>query len=104
MVIEINKDNFEDAVLKSDLPFMLDIYTKWCGPCRAIVPFIEQMATDYAGKANIGKLDAEENSDIALQFEIRSVPTFLFFKGGELVDKQNGAMKDGLTQKLNALL
>ena len=104
MSVIISDSNFEELVLKSELPVMLDVYTEWCGPCRAIAPYIEQMATDYEGKAHIFKVDAEKCPEVAEKYGINTVPTFLFIKGGELVDKQVGAVKAALTQKLNALL
>ena len=104
MALIISDNNFEEVVLKSELPVMLDVYTEWCAPCRAIAPFIEQLASEYDGKANIGKLDAEKCPDVAAKYEIRNVPTFLFFKGGELVDKEIGANKTSLTNKLKAML
>jgi len=104
MAIIISDSNFEEVVLKSEIPVMLDIYTEWCGPCRAIAPYIDQIATEYDGKALIGKVDAEKCPDVAEKYAITSVPTFLFFKGGELVDKEKGANKAMLIKKLNALL
>jgi len=104
MAIIISDSNFEELVLKSELPVMVDVYTEWCGPCRAIAPFIEQMANEYEGKAIICKLDAEKCPDISEKYRITTVPTFLFFKGGELADKQTGVVKTALTEKLNALL
>jgi len=85
MALEINNDNFEKIVLQSELPVMLDVYTKWCGPCRAIAPWIEQLTTEYENRAFIGKMDAEECPDLTAKYEIRSVPTFLFFKNGILL-------------------
>jgi len=104
MAIKISDSNFEEIVLKSELPVMVDIFTEWCGPCRAIAPYIDQMATEYDGKAVIGKMDAENSPDVAAKYGITSVPTFLFFKGGELVDKEIGANKAVLVAKLNALV
>jgi len=100
----ISDSNFEELVLKAELPVMLDVYTEWCGPCRAIAPFIESLAKDYEGKAFIFKVDAEKCPNIAEKYGIISVPTFLFLKGGELVDKQTGVAKAALIEKLNALL
>jgi thioredoxin 1 len=104
MAVIINDINFEEIVLKSELPVMLDVYTEWCGPCRAIAPYIEQMATDYDGRAIIGKADAEKCPEISEKFGIRTVPTFLFFKNGKKVDDEKGANKQSLINKLNALL
>jgi thioredoxin 1 len=104
MALIINDSNFDNLVLSSELPVMVDVYTEWCGPCKAISPFIEQMATEYENKALIGKMDAEKSPENATKYGIVSVPTFLFFKGGKLADKQTGAQKTALTEKLNALL
>ena len=104
MALIIDDGNFEEIVLKTELPVMLDVYTEWCGPCRAIAPYVEQIAAEYEGKALIGKVDAEKAPELAEKYEIRTVPTFLFFKNGELVDKQTGAVKGALTGKLNVLL
>ena len=104
MAVIINDSNFEELVLKSELPVMVDVYTEWCGPCRAISPFIEQMVKDYEGKALIFKVDAEKSPNVAEKYGIISVPTFLFIKNGDLVDKQTGITKATLIEKLNALL
>ena len=104
MAIIISDSNFEELVLKSELPVMVDVYTEWCGPCCAIAPYIEQMANEYEGKALICKVDAEKCPNVAEKYSITTVPTFLFIKGGELVDKQVGVVKAALTEKLNALL
>ena len=104
MAVIISDSSFEEVVLRSEVPVMLDVYTEWCGPCRAIAPYIEQMASEFEGKALIGKVDAEKCPEIAVKFGISSVPTFLFFKSGELVDKELGANKAKIVSKLNALL
>ena len=105
MAIEITESNFDQMVLKSDKPVMLDFWAEWCGPCRMIAPFVEQLAAEYEGKAVVGKVDVEQNNEIATKYGIRNIPTLLFFKGGEVVDKQVGAAtKAALADKLNALL
>ena len=104
MEVLISDSNFEELVLKAELPVMIDVYTEWCGPCRAIAPFIEQMANEYEGKALIYKVDAEKCPNVAEKYGIISVPTFLFIKNGELVDKQTGVNKPVLINMLNALL
>ena len=104
MAVIISDNSFEEIVIKSELPVMLDVYTEWCGPCRAIAPYIEQLAADYEGKAVIGKVDAEKCPDIAVKFAISSVPTFLFFKDGKLVDKELGANRTKIVSKLDAIL
>ena len=105
MTLIINDNNFEEVVLKSDKPIMIDFWAEWCGPCRAIAPYVEQIAAEYDGKALVGKLDIEECPEITNRYGIRSIPTLLFFKDGKLVDKQVGmTSKSTLASKLDALL
>ena len=105
MALIINESNFEELVLKSDKPVLIDFWAEWCGPCRMIAPYVEQLATEYEGKAVVGKIDIEESTDITNKYGIRNIPTLLFFKGGEVVDKQVGmTSKATLAEKLNALL
>jgi thioredoxin 1 len=105
MAIEITDANFEDLVEKSDKPVMIDFWAVWCGPCRMIAPIVEEMAGEYEGKAIIGKVDVDSNPNVAMKYGIRNIPTVLFVKGGQVVDKQVGAApKQAFTSKLNALL
>ena len=105
MAIAIDESNFEELVLKSDKPVLVDFWAEWCGPCRMIAPYVEQLATEYEGKAVVGKIDIEQCTDITNKYGIRNIPTLLFFKGGEVVDKQVGmTSKATLADKLNALL
>lgn len=102
--IEITDDNFEE-IIKSEQPVLVDFWAEWCGPCKMIGPVVEELAGDYDGKAVIGKVDVDANPGVAQKFGIRSIPTLLFFKGGEIVDKQVGAVpKNVLSQKLDAQL
>ena len=93
------------AQKKEPKKIFMDVYTTWCGPCKMIGPIVEEIAGDYDGKAVIGKVDVDSNPEVAAKFGIRSIPTLLFFKGGEIVDKQVGAVpKAVLAQKLDAQL
>lgn len=105
MAIEITDANFEELVAKSDKPVMIDFWAVWCGPCRMIAPIVEEMSGEYDGKAVIGKVDVDSNPNVAMKYGIRNIPTVLFVKGGEVVDKQVGAApKQAFTAKLDALL
>ena len=105
MAVEITDANFDELVLKSSQPVIVDFWAEWCGPCLMIGPIIEEMATEYSGKAVIGKVDVDSNSGISSQFNVRSIPTILFIKNGEVVDKSVGAVpKATLVAKLEALL
>ena len=102
--IEITDSNFEE-ILNSDKPVMVDFWAEWCGPCKMVGPVVEEMAGEYGEKAVIGKVDVDNNPNVSAKFGIRSIPTMLFFKGGEIVDKQVGAVPKGvLVQKLDAQL
>ncbi len=105
MALAINDSNFEEVVLKSDKPVVLDFWAEWCGPCRMVAPIIDQMAEEYKDKAVIGKVDVDSNPGISARFGIRNIPTVLFFKKGEVVDKQVGAVpKSNFVAKLEAIL
>ena len=100
--IELNDANF-DEIMKSDKPVLVDFWAEWCGPCKMIGPVVEELAGEYEGKAVIGKLNVDENPEVTARFGIRSIPTLLVFKGGQIVDKQIGAVpKSVLAQKLTA--
>jgi thioredoxin 1 len=104
MALEITDANFEELVEKSDKPVLLDFWAEWCGPCRMVGPVVEELSKDYDGKAIVGKVDVDSNSAISAKFGIRNIPTILFFKGGQVVDKQVGAVqKSVLDAKLKAL-
>ena len=104
MALAITESNF-DELLASGKPVMVDFWATWCGPCKKIGPEIEALAEEYEGRAIIGTCDIEENDELALRFKIRNVPTILFFKNGELVDKQVGAApKSTFEDKLKAIL
>lgn len=104
MAIKFTDSNYKE-LLGEGKPVVIDFWATWCGPCKMVGPIIEELAAEYEGKAIIGKCDVEENDDLAGEYGIRNIPTVLFFKGGELVDKQVGAVaKDVYAKKLEALL
>jgi thioredoxin 1 len=105
MALVFTDANFDSEVMKSDKVALVDFWAEWCGPCRMIGPTVEQLATEYAGKAVIGKLNVDENPNISMQFGIRNIPAILFIKNGEVVDKQIGAApKATIEAKLKAHL
>ena len=105
MAVVINESNFEEIVLKSEIPVMVDLWAEWCVPCRNIAPFVDALALEYEGKAIVGKANIEDSPEIASRYGVRNIPTLLYFKGGELVDKQVGlTSKANLASKIDALL
>lgn len=105
MAVTLTDANFDELVKKSDKPVMVDFWAAWCGPCLMIAPIVEELSKEFEGKALIGKLDVDNNPNVSVEYGIRSIPTLLFFKNGQVVDKQIGVVpKSVLLQKLNALL
>ena len=105
MALEVTDANFDEVILNSDKPAIVDFWAEWCGPCRMVGPIVAEIAEEYSDKVVVGKLDVDSNPGISSRFGIRNIPTILFFKGGEVVDKQVGAVPKGnLTKKLDAIL
>jgi len=105
MALELTDANFEETVLKSNQPALVDFWAEWCGPCRMVGPVVEEISKDYNGKAIVGKVNVDNNPEIAAKYGIRNIPTILFIKNGEVVDKQVGAVpKASLAAKLEAIL
>ncbi len=105
MALVITTANFEETVLSSKIPVLVDFWAEWCGPCRMVGPIVDQLHTEYQGKAIIGKINVDDEQEIAAKYGIRNIPTILFFKDGEIVDKNVGvAPKADLAKKIDALI
>ena len=105
MALEITDSNFDETVLKSDKPVLVDFWAAWCGPCRMVGPIIDELSEEYEGKAVVGKVDIDSNQQYAAQFGVRNIPTVLVFKNGELVDRKVGvSSKNDYAQALDSLI
>ena len=105
MTVEITDANFEEIVLNSDKPVLIDFWAAWCGPCRMLAPIVKDLAEEFEGKAIVGKLDIDTHKEFATKYGVRNIPTVLIFKNGEVVEKQVGvAPKNVYSQKLEAII
>ncbi|HIX02813.1 MAG TPA: thioredoxin [Candidatus Odoribacter faecigallinarum] len=105
MALAVNDSNFEEVVLKSAQPVLVDFWAEWCGPCKMMLPIVEEIATEFEGKVVVAKVDVDSSQATAAKFGIRNIPTILFFKDGKVADKQVGAVpKASLVEKINKLL
>ena len=104
MAVQLTKENYQ-SIISSSQPVVIDFWAEWCGPCRMVAPIVEELASEYNGKAVIVKCDVDSNDDIVADYKIRNIPTLIFLKNGEVVDKHVGAIsKDALKAKIDALL
>ncbi|MBC8310220.1 MAG: thioredoxin [Phycisphaerales bacterium] len=105
MALEFTDENFQDEVLSSDQPVLVDFWAEWCGPCKMLGPIIDELATEFDGKAKVGKVDIDTNRDAAVKYEIQSIPSIIIFKNGEITNKFVGiASKDDLSEAINAAM
>ena len=104
-ILLVNGENFKDQVLESEVPVLVDFWATWCGPCRQVAPVLEELADEFEGKMRIAKLDVDESQQLAMEFQVSSIPTFILFKGGQVSGRMMGAMskpafQDFITQNI----
>ncbi len=105
MTLEVTDSNFDELVMNSEIPVLVDFWAEWCGPCRMVAPIVAELSEDYKDKVLVAKMDVDSNPGTSVKYGIRNIPTILFFKKGEVVDKQVGAVpKTILASKLDGIL
>lgn len=105
MVKEFNKSNFKTEVLESNIPVLIDLWAPWCPPCRIVSPVVEELSQEYEGRLKVGKVNVDQEPDIAAQYSVQSIPTLLFFKNGKVVDSIIGAVpKEYLSERIEKIL
>ncbi len=105
MALEISDQSFKDEVLSSNEPVLVDFWAEWCGPCRSLTPIVEELSEEFKGKVKVAKIDIDANQEVSVEYGIRNIPTLLFFKNGQVVDKVVGVQpKEKLAERLQSLL
>lgn len=105
MAILINNSNFDEEIVKSKIPVLIDVFATWCGPCKQMMPVFEELSKELAGKCKLVKLNIDEERDLAIQYNVSSIPTFIFIKDGKMVGKETGSMsKETLKSKIQSHL